>query len=264
MNTSPFRPPAFIRVPRSCLSAAFFTFFGLGGLLIGCGIFPILLLLGESSCVRKAMRKIVRASWWLFVVGARVTGLFRVKVSPADRARLAATHGKVVVANHITLIDIVVLAVFLPDTTSIAKAAAGRNFFYSRIVRSVFLENDDPVRVLDEARSLLSAGTNVVVFPEGTRIPVSATRRKLRRGAAQIALHAQVPILPIEITCDPPVLAKGQPWYDVADRIITWTLCVKDEIPAPKQLGEMRSTHGAAASLTREIYGRLWPNEVEG
>lgn len=263
MNTSPFRPPVYVRVPRSCLSAVFFAFFGLGGLIIGGGVFPFLLLFGRSASIRKLMRKLVRASWWLFVAGARITGLFRVVVSPEDRERLANAHGRVIVANHITLIDIVVLATCLQDATSIAKAAAGRNFFYSRIVRSVFLVNDDPVHVMDEARQLLENGTNVVVFPEGTRVPVTATTRKLRRGAAQIALHAHAPILPVKIVCDPPVLGKRQPWYDVADRIITWTLEVKDEIPAPSPSFAGSSTHVAASALTREIYGRLWPMEVK-
>ncbi|MGN0853166.1 MAG: lysophospholipid acyltransferase family protein [Kiritimatiellia bacterium] len=249
-----------IRASRSLLAAFFFAFFGLGGLLIGGGIFPVLLLFGRSERVCRAMRTLVRTSWRLFVVGARVTGLFRVSVSPEDRARLAETRGKVVVANHVTLIDVVVLATCLPDATSIAKAAAGRNFFYSRIVRSAFLVNDDPGRVLDDAQRLLKGGTNVVVFPEGTRVPVTATGRTLRRGAAQIALHARVPILPVAITCEPPVLAKGQPWYDVAARVITWTLTVKDEIPVPPP-GRM-SGHAAAAALTHEIYGRLWPKEV--
>ena len=135
----------FVRKARGCLAAAFFLAFGLGGLVIGCICFPLLAFFPQ-----RWMRALVRASYRLFVWLARVTGLFRVALSPADRARLAQTHGRVIVANHLTLIDIVILIAFLPDSTSIAKAAAKRNFFYSQIVRRVFLVNDDPARALDE------------------------------------------------------------------------------------------------------------------
>ena len=136
--------PLWKRLPRSLLGGCFFVFYGLGSLAIGGLLFPPLALVGA----RRAMRALVRAGWRLFVWGGRWTGLFRIVISPADRARLATARGCVVVANHLTLIDIVVLMALLPDATAVAKAAARGNFFYSRIVRGMFLVNDDPLRVL--------------------------------------------------------------------------------------------------------------------
>ena len=174
-----------IRFSRSVLAAAFYLFFGIGGLVIGCCCFPFLAFIGV-----RPMRTLVRASYKLFVWAAGAAGLFRVAISQSDRTRLASMHGRVVVANHITLIDIVILMAVLPDSTSIAKAAAKRNFFYSQIVRRIFLVNDDPAHVLDEAQRLLAQGVNIIVFPEGTRTPANAPFRRLHRGAAQLALHA--------------------------------------------------------------------------
>ncbi len=241
-----------IRIPRSVLGGCFFACYGVGSLLIGGLLFPPLVVFG----VRRAMRALVRMSWRLFVLGGRWTGLFRVAISDEDRARLAALRGCVVVANHLTLIDVIVLSVFLPDATAIAKAAARGNFFYSLIVKGVFLVNDDPIRVMDEAKVRLAEGVNLVVFPQGTRTPSElASKRPLRRGAAQIALHAGAPILPIVISCDPPVLAKGQPWYDLGERTIVWTLQVREMIPAPPPRDT--GTHTAAVALTETIRCRL-------
>ena len=153
-----------------------------------------------------------------------MTGMIRVALSPEDRAQFRAMRGRVVVASHPTLIDVVILLALLPDTTAVAKAAAGRNFFYSRVVNAAFLVNDNPLHVLEEAKDLLARGGNLVIFPEGTRTPVDAPRHKLHRGAAQIALHAGAPVQCVSLACDPPVLAKGQPPWDVGDRIITFTL----------------------------------------
>lgn len=243
-----------IRLPRSALALLFFIAFGTGGLVMGCVLFPPLSLFRA----RRAMRALVRAGYRLFVGVGRVTGLFRVEMSKEDRARLASMRGRVVVASHPSLIDVVILLARLPNATAVAKAAAGRNFFYSRVVNAAFLVNDDPRRVLEDAHDLLARGGNLVVFPEGTRTPADEPRRKLHRGAAQIALHVGAPVACVSVACDPPVLAKGQPWWDVSDRTITFTLRLCGEIPVTAPDPDA-VPHAAAVALTDRIKGLLFP-----
>ena len=104
--------------------------------------------------------------------------------------------------------------------------------------------------VLEEAVTLLSDGVNLIVFPEGTRTPTDAMDRRLRRGAAQIALAAGAPIQPIAIACDPPVLGKGQPWHDVGSRTVVYTLAAGEKIAAQPY---SERSHAAAAELTARI-----------
>ena len=243
-----------VRVPRGILALFFFLAFGIGGLLLGCVVFPLLMIFRA----RRAMRTVVRASYRLFVWAARLTGLFRVVMSPEDRAQFEAMRGRVIVASHPTLIDVVILLAHLPNATAVAKAAAGRNFFYSRIVNAAFLVNDDPLRLLDEARDLLARGGNLVIFPEGTRTPVDAPQHKLHRGAAQIALHAGAPVQCVSITSDPPVLAKGQPAWDVGDRVIKFTLRARGEIPVDASATDAVK-YSAAVALTERIRSLLFP-----
>ena len=243
-----------VRVPRGILALFFFLAFGMGALVIGCVLFPPLALVRA----RRAMRALVRASYRLFVWAARVTGLFRVVLTPEDRARLAAMRGCVVAASHPTLIDVVLLLAFLPDATAVAKAAARRNFFYSHIVNAAFLVNDDPWNLLDKAKDLLLRGGNLVIFPEGTRTPADAPRRKLHRGTAQVALHAGAPVQCVSIACDPPVLAKGQPAWDVGDRVITFTFSARGEIPV-EAFASDAVRHSAAVALTARIESLLFP-----
>ncbi len=238
---------------RRFLGGLFFSVYGLGSLLIGGLVFPVLACLGA----RRTMRMTVRASWRLFLWAIARAGICDVSISAADRARLASIRGCVVVANHPTLLDIVILAALLPDATGIAKAAAGRNFFYSLIVKGMFLVNDDPARVLEEAARLLADGVNLIVFPEGTRTPVTAAAHPLRRGAAQIAQRARVPIVPVSLVCEPPILAKGQPWYDLSDRTAIWKITVHEEI-SPARFPASLPPHAAAARLTRVVHQRLF------
>ncbi len=244
-----------MKLARSCLAGLFFVAFALGGLLLGLLLFPVVLLLGTGPTARRRMRALVRTAYRLFVWAACVTGMIRIEISPEDRARLASIKGCVVVSNHLTLIDIIILIAHLGDATAIAKSAAAHNPFYARIVKSVFLVNDDPEGVLADAGALLRQGVNLIVFPEGTRTPSDAVHRRLRRGAAQIALSAECPMWAIRLTCDPPVLAKGQPWYDVGARTIVYSLHVLGEVPPPSAAG---ARHAAAVAFTNQIEQMLF------
>ena len=245
-----------MKLARSCLAGLFFVAFALGSLLLGLLLFPVVLLLGTGPTARRRMRALVRTTYRLFVWAACVTGLFRVEISPEDRARLAALKGCVVVSNHLTLIDIVILIAHLGDATAIAKSAAARNPFYARIVKSVFLVNDDPEGVLADACELLRQGVNLIVFPEGTRRTPDARDRRLKRGAAQIALAAGCPVWAVRMGCDPLVLAKGQPWHDVGSRTIVYSLRLLGEVPLSAETGASR--HAAAVAATTQISQMLF------
>ena len=124
-----------VRVARGALSGLFFVIYGLFAL-------PFALLLPIPIWPKKLVRAAVRACFRLFVFLARVTHLFRVECAAEDRAALKALHGAIVVMNHVSLIDAVILMVHLGDSTGIAKAAAKRNPFLGAVVRTVFIPND--------------------------------------------------------------------------------------------------------------------------
>ena len=207
-----------LRFLRSILSALFFAMFGMGGIL-----FSVALLFPFPP---PRARRLLKASFRFFVWAGRVTGLFRVEISPEDRRRLAAVQGSVVVANHLSLIDAVILTALLGDSVCITKEAVSRNPFMRAVARNILIVRDNPIGVLESSREHLSRRVNVVVFPEGTRTPADAPRHRFRRGAARIALNAGAPIETVAISCDPPVLGKGQPWWDVGTRtVVYWIRC---------------------------------------
>lgn len=226
-----------IRFLRSLLSGVFFLSYGLAALPFA----PILMLPGWTP---RAVRRVIRAFYRLFVFFARLTRLYRVEMSPATRRVLAQCRGKVVVANHLSLIDICILIAHLPDSTAIAKAAAKKNPFLAMVVKKMLIANDeDPEKTIAEVKRLLSEGVNVIVFPQGTRGGTS-----LKRGAARFALFAHVPIHAFHLSYDPLILAKGAPWWDVGAKEIVISLSDRGEI---RPSGE--SSHQAAAELTTLI-----------
>jgi len=192
---------------RYCLGSAFFFLYGAFALPLA----PVILVL-PSRWVRFA----VRSFYVGFVRLARLCRLYRVDMDAGTLAALRDCRGRIVVMNHISLIDICIILAHLPDSTAIAKAAALKNPVLAAEVKKMFIVNDeDPMAIVGKARQLLAQGLNIVVFPQGTR-----GGPKLHRGAARLALELKAEILPVKISYDPVVLGKHQPWYYVGEREI--------------------------------------------
>lgn len=130
------------------------------------------------------------------------------------------------VANHPTLIDVVLTMASLPHVSCVVKAAWYRSFIMGPMLRRTLyvpgpgmpgdedaLDGEVPPAVtrMEEA---LRGGTPVVVFPEGTRSAETSLRR-FRRGAIEAAIRAEVPILPLFIGVSPMLLNKERAWHDV-------------------------------------------------
>ena len=242
-----------MRLARSILCAAFFLLFGAGGLA-----FSFLLLFPLPQAFS---RRALRTSFRFFVWLGRVTRLFRVKISPEDRQRLASLRGTVVVSNHLTLIDAVILISLAGDSVCVTKEAVSRNLFMRAVARNILIVNDNPVDVVRRAGRYLSSGVNVTVFPEGTRTPADAPEHVFRRGAAHIALQAGAPVETVSLTCDPPVLGKGQPWWNVGGRAIVYTLRCRGRLGGPAAgcgRAPDASARVRAAELTAQMHERIF------
>lgn len=230
---------------RSLLSGLFFLAYGLAAL-------PFALLLMLPGWTPRMTRRIVRLFYRLFVFFGRLTRLFDLQYDEPTRTALSACRGRVVVMNHLSLVDVCMLIATLPDSTAIVKSATLRNPFLGMVVRRAFIPNtDDPERVTERVCRALNAGVNVIVFPEGTR-RAPGDARPLRRGAARLALAAGVPIACFHIDYEPIALAKGQPWWDVGSHMISVRLRACGEIPVSGP-----STHAAAVALTETLRERL-------
>lgn len=229
-----------VRIPRALLSGFFFLFYGVFAL-------PFALLLPVLP--RRAGRWVVRVFYRLFVLLARLTGLYVVHLDASPPPRRPASsrtspRGRIVVMNHVSLIDICVLLAHLPDAVCIAKASTKLNPFLAMEVRKLFIANDKGgAATIAEAKAHLDRGIHVVVFPQGTR-----GGAKFHRGAARLALATGAAIEAWHIAYDPVVLAKGQPWWDVGDRIIRIALAHRGTIRP-----EGPNDHRTAVALTARI-----------
>jgi len=226
---------------RGAVSLALFGVFGLGAILIS----PLMLLLRRPE----RGQPLVRAAWRF------VTGLFVLtRMIRVDRGNLRPVRGSIIVANHPSLIDVVLLTVLVPRTLYVAKHALLSNPFLAAIVRATALP--DGADLLGRAPRYLREGWNVLVFPEGTRSPKGGGLQPLHRGAAQLALRAGAPLVGVRIDVTRRLLGKGQPPWDVGDRPVTYAFRMGGIACAQ---AENESLHAAAVRVTAALERFLQP-----
>jgi 1-acyl-sn-glycerol-3-phosphate acyltransferase len=178
-------------------------------------------------------------------------GLLR--ASWVDAERLRRSGPCLFIANHPTLIDVVLLLTRVPQADCIVKTAARRNPLMHSIVRAAgYLVNDEGDALVDACAGRIAEGRSVVLFPEGTRSPGGGLGR-FQRGAAHIALKSGCPIVPIVITCRPPTLLKGQRWHHVPDRRAEYVLRVVAPIDPARYLNAETPLPVAARRLTADL-----------
>jgi 1-acyl-sn-glycerol-3-phosphate acyltransferase len=235
------------RVVRTGLA---FVSFGVGAIVVA---LIVSVLPRDALGGRREMRtqRVVHRAFRLFAWWMTCLGLMR--VSWVHPERLRRQGPRLFVANHPTLIDVVLLIARLPQADCIVKTAARRNPLMRRIVtRAGYLANDQGDALVEACADRIARGRSVVLFPEGTRSPRGSLRR-FQRGAAHIALKSGCPIVPIVITCRPRTLLKGQPWHDVPDRRAHWVLRVGDPIDPARYLNTETTLPVAARRLTADL-----------
>lgn len=243
---------AWSRAWRVLATGLSFACFGIGGLLMGVLAFPLINLLVWSPVRRiRWSRALVGASFRGFIGLMTLLGLVRVRWTGAERLQ---RRGLLVLANHPTLIDVVALIARTPNADCVVRAGLGDNPFTWGPVRACnYLRNDRGSEVLEGFNASLQAGSNLVIFPEGTRSrPGHALQ--LQRGAAQLALRTGVAITPVRIRCEPLGLSKGWPWWKTHDRPLHLSLDVGDDIAVTPFL---EGAHGEFPLAARRLTGYL-------
>ena len=193
-----------------------FALFGIGGLILGLLVFPLVLLLPGGPARRRARtRGLVQRAFRLFV--AIMSGLGGLSYEFQGRERLGRP-GQLIIANHPTLIDVVLIVAFTPAPACVVKAALFANPFTRRVVRAAgYISNAPTDSMIEGAIQALRSGDALVMFPEGTRTRPGQPMR-FHRGAASVAAQGAAILTPIYIWVDQPFLHKTQPWYRAPPR----------------------------------------------
>ena len=135
--------------------------------------------------------------------------------------RILRDRGAVYACNHVSWFDVFAIASVLPRYTFIAKSELRKLpiFGYgAEAAGVVFLTRDNRKAAFEsyqDAAKEVTAGKNVVVFPEGTR-GRDYSLRPFKKGPFVLAIAAQAPVVPVLVYGAREAMPKGS--FKVQDR----------------------------------------------
>lgn len=217
-----------MKVIRALIVLLEMFIFAIGGLFIGIIIIPISTLFLKDLEHRKFCANVVHKSWKFF--SKLLCKLGSIKI--IANGNYKDIKGSVIVANHPSLLDIVLLIGLIPNCLCLAKKELLKNPIMHNIVKYLYIINDvDLEEFQNETKKALENGFNIIIFPTGTRT-LPDEELKIHKGSAQIAINANVDIIPITIKADYPILIKNHFPLDVNNKVITFEITRKNNIKA--------------------------------
>ncbi len=199
------------KVWRASATAFCWAMFGVGAPILSLFL-PILYCLPLSKGRKKVwIRSSISKSCMFYLDTMKFFGLLTYSHKPEPTI---APHGKLIIANHPSLLDAFFILGMCKNLCCITKGALWKNPFTTLIVRTADYIPNSTDDFIEQARKRLDAGENILIFPEGTRNQYD-DQLDFKRGAANIAILANCDIVPIVIRCSPRAMQKGEKCYSI-------------------------------------------------
>ncbi len=231
-----------------------FVIFGIGGLFLSLVIFPLMRLVYHQKDQRICWSRIcVQRCFKYFILLLKYLKVYEFNLNETDKF-LNNLKGKIIVANHPTLIDVVILTAMIPNANCIVKKSMWDNFFIKNVILSTnYIKNSENVTdMIKKCNDSLNQGDCIVIFPEGTRT-VPNRDLKLKRGAANIALRCNGDLVPVIINCKPATLTKAAPWYKIPETKAVFDINLAEIISIKPYIQKNKSVPLAARELTMQL-----------
>jgi len=237
-----------------------FFIFGLCSVILGMFVLPLMrCVLHPRTRFQKHGRRTISAALRLFVFIMHSLKIVDVKADNCEKYRHLSS--KIIVANHPSLLDVVILFSLIPNADCIVNANLGNNILRG-IVRQLYILNsrkfDD---IINTCKESLNHGNCLIIFPEGTRTPRYG-KVILKKGAARISLACGCNIIPVHIGgTDKYGLGKKEPLlsFNPSERYV-YNIRIGEEINPEKY--KVRPIPAAAKSITKDIASFLLPREA--
>ena len=242
-----------MRALRALWRLARVALHGLHGLAVIWLLFPWLDRAGREA----------RIAWW----SARMFRMLGMALEVRGSYRPGA---KLIVANHVSWLDIMAVHAACPQARFVSKAEVRRWPLLARLVdsaRTLYLERErarDALRVVHDAAEALRAGDTVAVFPEGT-VGDGHALLPFHANMLQAAIATRTPVQPVALRyADAHGAVSGAVLYtgDITLAQSLWWLACGERVAVRVQvLAAIDSAHAdrraLAARLRDEIAAAL-------
>jgi 1-acyl-sn-glycerol-3-phosphate acyltransferase len=229
-----------------------FAIFGLGSLILTVFIFPLVAITSPNESLRKSRIQQLIHYVFRFYVGI-LTFLRVIEFNTEGRERLLGCRGKLIIANHPSLLDVVLLLSIMPRAQCVVKHQLWNSRILGGVMRAAgYIRNDlDSEALIAQCQDVLREEENIILFPEGTRSQPGRPL-KFKRGFANIATLTGADLQLVTITCRPTTLTKGEHWYQIPEQRAKFDLSVHNQIDV-KEYTRREPRPLAARRLTRDL-----------
>jgi 1-acyl-sn-glycerol-3-phosphate acyltransferase len=247
---------------RLAATALAFTAFGICGLGFSLIVFPLAAIWPHRASKQRVIAAIIHAFFRALVTVLKCAGVMTLDVRGATALNRKTQGPAIVVANHPTWLDVMVLLSLTPRACCVVKSAHWGNPFFWGVMRAAeYVSNADPVALVEAGAQQLARGYTMIIFPEGTRSPARDRLHAFSRGFAHMALQSGAPILPVLMDCNPSAFTKDMRWHDVPERAFHMRVNVLEPVSAdefaargePPALAARTVTSAIEAHITRHL-----------
>lgn len=184
--------------------------FGLSLLAIIClGSIPLFLLLYivlPRRWHRTVSRRLISFGFTAYLKALHVFGMMRFDLSAL--APLRQERSLILIANHPSLLDAVMLLAAFPNGSCVMKASLLRNPLYGVGARMAgYVSNEETKKMIEDSCAEVQQGAQFIIFPEGGRsraLPISP----LSSACLLLSRKSQAPVQTIIFEFSTPYLGK--------------------------------------------------------
>lgn len=227
-----------------------FAIFGICGVILTLLLLPVLFLTRETPARRRFGKILLKLSFQSFLWGMQLLGVMSLQTQNLNRLK---SGGRLVLSNHPSLIDAVILIALIDNPNGIIKSSLFNNpSMYGLAKIAGLMRNVEGPELIRKSIESISTGENLIIFPEGTRTKVLG-QVTFKQGAAYIAIKGGINITPILIVTSEPVLRKDHSWYKVPTKKPVYTVSVLDEVDVAAKVNLRGDLLIEAAELTEYL-----------
>ncbi len=208
---------------------------------------------------QRTMRRLIHHAMRAYRHWLRWIGALHFETRSLDALRDAPPG--VIIANHPSLLDALVVLSHVPEVVCVMRAGILRNPFFALPARLAgYLPNDDAVEMMLGARQAIRDGSHVLLFPEGSRSPLAAAPplRPFHPAPFMLVRRTGAPLHPWLFRYERPFLAKDQPGSYLPALPIRLTVIPIEPLPE-----HMATEPRELADAWRALYARaIHPPEL--
>lgn len=210
-----------------CIAFCFISF-GLFTIVGNLFFVPVAIFrLNKFKVIENLCRDIIFYTWrlfiWLIYCYGSVKVNFNVPKNVFDKG------GSIIISNHPSLLDVVILISHIRRANCIVKAELSKNIFLFAAIRAAnFILNTENEDMIEKSLRIVKNKENLIIFPEGTR---TKDKVKMQKGAFYVAINSADKLQSLFIDMSPKeFLKKKQAWYDIPDTMVRYNINLLDVI----------------------------------